>query len=208
MSVLSCLQKQDCAMEASHHSLNLRHSFGRFQEMQNGVHPDRFKVQGSRFKVPDHMRPSGGGGPGTVYHGPQGGDGAVLPLNMNTVGDGRRGNSCASSRSERAADSGAVRHGASGSAHEPGVESVERRDLVQGLRHGSLSVSLTSSESDSRGRGRAYHRGKTDLSPVRTEIRAGAVFACATQGTGRHLGRAREGCTGHGARGHSPQEPL
>jgi hypothetical protein len=195
-------------MEASHHSLNLRHSFGRFQEMQNGVHPDRFKVQGSRFKVPDHMRPSGGGGPGTVYHGPQGGDGAVLPLNMNTVGDGRRGNSCASSRSERAADSGAVRHGASGSAHEPGVESVERRDLVQGLRHGSLSVSLTSSESDSRGRGRAYHRGKTDLSPVRTEIRAGAVFACATQGTGRHLGRAREGCTGHGARGHSPQEPL
>jgi hypothetical protein len=136
MSVLSCLEKQDCAMEASHLSLNLRHSFGRFQEMQDGVYSDGVKVAN------DHMRPSGEDGSGTVYHSSQGGDGDVLPLNRNTVGDGGRGNSCASSRSERAADSGAVRHGAPGSAHEPGVESVERRDPVPRLRHGSLSVSL------------------------------------------------------------------
>jgi hypothetical protein len=84
-------------MEASCLSLNLCHSFGRFQEMQNGLHTD---------KVANNNRvlPSGGGGSFTVHHGSQAGDGTVLPLDGDTVGDGGRGNSCASSRSERAAD--------------------------------------------------------------------------------------------------------
>jgi hypothetical protein len=188
-------------MEASCLLLNLCHSFGRFQEMQNGFHTD--KVANN-----DRVLPSGEGGSGTVHHGSQGGDGTVLPLDGDPLGDGGRGNSCASSRSERAADSGAVRHGPSGFAHKPGVEGVERRDPVQRLRHGSLSVSLTSSESGSRGRGRAHYRGQTDQSPIRTGIRAGAVSAYTIQGGGEHLGRAREGRTGHGPRGHSPQEPF
>jgi hypothetical protein len=188
-------------MEASCLSLNLCHSFGRFQEMQNGLHTD--KVANN-----DRVLPSGGGGSGTVHHGPQGGDGTVLPLNGDTVGDGGRGNSCASSRSERAADSGAVRHGPSGFAHKPGVEGVERRDPVQRLRHGSLSVSLTSSESGSKGRGRAHYRDQTDQSSIRTEIRAGAVSAYTTHGGEEHLSRVREGRTSHGPRGHSPQEPF
>jgi hypothetical protein len=190
-------------MEASCLLLNLHHSFGRFQEMQNGLHSAMAKVANN-----DHVHPSGGDGSGTIHHSPQRADRAVLPLNGSSSGDGGRGNQCASSRGERAADSGAVRHGTPGSTHELGVESVERRDPVSGLRHGSLSVSLASSESGSRGRGRAYYRGKTDLSPVCTEIRAGAVFACTTQGARNHLGRAREGHTDHGARRHSPQKPL
>jgi hypothetical protein len=183
-------------MEASCLSLNLCHSFGRLQEMQNGLHTDKVADN-------DRVLPSRGGGSGTVHHSSQGGDRTVLPLDGDTVGDGGRGNSCASSRSELA-----VRHGTSGFAHKPGVEGVERRDPVQRLRHGSLSVSLTSSESGSRGRGRAHYWGQTDQSPICTEIRAGAVSAYTTQGGGKHLVRAREGRTGHGPRGHSPQEPF
>ena len=110
--------------------------------MQDGFHTDKPADD-------DRVHPSGGSGSGTVHHSPLRGDGAVLPVNGNAVGDGGRGNSCASARSDRAADSGAVRHGTPGFAHKPRVEDVEKRDPVSRLRHGSLSVSLTSSESDS-----------------------------------------------------------
>jgi hypothetical protein len=85
---------------------------------------------------------------------------------------------------------------------------VERRDSVSRLRHGSLSVSLTSSKSDSEGRRRAYRWGQTDLSPVRAEVWAGAVRAYTTGGDGGQLVRVREGRARHGARGYSPQEPF
>jgi hypothetical protein len=125
----------------------------------------------------DRVHPSGGSGLGTVHHSPPRGDGVVLPVNGNAVGDGGRGNSCASARSDRATDSGAVRHATLGFAHKHRVENVGGRDPVSQLRHGSLSVFLTSSESNSGGRGRAYRRGQTDLSPVRAEIWAGAMRA-------------------------------
>jgi hypothetical protein len=45
-------------MEASCLSLNLRHSLGRFQEMQDGLHTDKAVDN-------DRVLPSGGGGSGT-----------------------------------------------------------------------------------------------------------------------------------------------
>jgi hypothetical protein len=122
--------------------------------MQDGFHTDKPADN-------DRVHPSGESGSGTVHHSALRGDGAVLPVNGNAVGEGGRGNSCASARSDRAADSGAIRHGTPGFAHKPRVNDVEKRDPVLQLRHGSLSVSLTSSESDSEERGRAYRWGQT-----------------------------------------------
>jgi hypothetical protein len=88
------------------------------------------------------------------------------------------------------------------------VEDVEKRDPVSRLQHGPLLVSLTSSESDSGGRERAYRQGQTDLSPVCTEIRAGAVRAYTTGGDGGQLVRAREDRARHGARDTHPRSHL
>jgi hypothetical protein len=118
-----------------------------------------------------------------IHDSARGGDGTVLQLDRGSPDSRGPGNQCASPRGERAADSDAVGHGASDLTQKSEVDSMAgrgREGSLPRVRHGSLLVSLTSSESS---KGRAtHHWGKTDLSPGRVEVRAGAVFALTTHG--------------------------
>ena len=155
------------------------------------------------------VRSCSGGSADTVLNGSQVRNGNGLPLTKSSADSRGRSNSLTGSLGKPAADSRAVRHDSPDSPHKSGLESLARSGgavSVPRVRHVPSSVSLTSSGSS--GERGTFRRGQRSLSPIRTEVRAAAVFAHTGQGEGGSLVRVPgKAGAGDSVRGHFTQDP-